>query len=89
MREEARALMLTMQAKSTQAAPHRKLSLILEYIPGKVTDTIDRLIALYRPDSLIVGTRGRRLAALGAGLLGGGAGLLGMGNGGSIGSVSK
>lgn len=37
-----------------------QLSLILEYIPGKITSTIDRLIALYRPDSLVVGTRGGR-----------------------------
>ena len=34
------------------------MSLIVEYIPGRVTETLDRLIALYRPDSLIVGTRG-------------------------------
>lgn len=35
-----------------------QLSIIVEFIAGKVTDSIDRLIALYRPDSLIVGTRG-------------------------------
>lgn len=39
---------------------------------GKVTETIERLIALYRPESLVVGTRGPRSmmkqwgAALGA-----------------------
>ena len=38
----------------------RKLSIIVEYIAGKVTTTIDRLIALYRPDSVIVGSRGAR-----------------------------
>ena len=75
--------MRTMQEKSTEYGPTRKLSLILEFIPGKVTDTIDRLIALYRPDSLVVGTRGRRLGALAQGLS---AGLLGVS---SIGSVSK
>jgi nucleotide-binding universal stress UspA family protein len=32
----------------------------LEYIPGKITDSLDRLIALYRPDSVVVGTRGRK-----------------------------
>ncbi|RDB17133.1 Universal stress protein A family protein C25B2.10 [Hypsizygus marmoreus] len=81
VREEARELMRTIQAKSVEYDPDRKLSLILEYIPGKITDTLDRLIALYRPDSVVVGMRGRRsmLAALG----GGGAGVLG------IGSVSK
>lgn len=42
-----------------------------------MTDTIDRLIALYRPDTLVVGTRGKR-------------GLMAMGmNLGGIGSVSK
>jgi len=90
VREEARELMRTMQEKSIEYDPDRKLSLILEYIPGKITDTIDRLIALYRPDSLVVGTRGRRF---GAGLVQGfGVGLvhgLGVGSGASIGSVSK
>jgi nucleotide-binding universal stress UspA family protein len=37
-----------------------QLSLILEYVAGRITDTLDRLIALYRPDSVVVGTRGRR-----------------------------
>lgn len=32
----------------------------MEYIAGKVTDTIDRLIALYRPDSVVVGMKGQR-----------------------------
>lgn len=40
--------------------PRTKVSIIVEYIAGKVTDTIDRLIALYRPDSVVVGTRGQR-----------------------------
>jgi len=90
VRDEARELMRTMQEKSIEYDPDRKLSLILEYIPGKITDTIDRLIALYRPDSLVVGTRGRRFGAglvqgLGVGLVYG----LGVGSGASIGSVSK
>jgi hypothetical protein len=37
-----------------------QLSLILEYVAGRVTDTLDRLIALYRPDSVVVGTRGQK-----------------------------
>jgi len=76
------------QERSTESDPDRKLSLILEYIPGKITDTIDRLIALYRPDSLVVGTRGRRFGlvqGLGVGLVQG----LGVGSGVGIGSVSK
>ncbi|KAH6877414.1 hypothetical protein BKA70DRAFT_1475805 [Coprinopsis sp. MPI-PUGE-AT-0042] len=47
------------QEKSAEVDPDQKLSLILDYIPGKITHSIDRLIALYRPDSLVVGTRGR------------------------------
>ncbi|KAF8153334.1 hypothetical protein B0H34DRAFT_774382 [Crassisporium funariophilum] len=86
VREEARELMREMQEKSVESDPDRKLSLILEFIPGKIPDTIDRLIALYRPDSLVVGTRGRRF---GVGLVQGiSAGLVqGLSN--SIGSVSK
>jgi nucleotide-binding universal stress UspA family protein len=84
VREEAREFMRTIQARSVEFDPHRKLSFILEYIPGKITDSIDRLIALYRPDSVVVGTRGRRFAAslvqgLGVGLVPGAA----------IGSISK
>ncbi|EAU83757.1 universal stress protein family domain-containing protein [Coprinopsis cinerea okayama7 len=75
LREEARQLMRSVKEKSAEADPDRKLSLILEYIPGKITDSIDRLIALYRPDSLVVGTRGKR-------------GIMSVGFGG-IGSISK
>jgi len=61
----------------------------LEYIPGKVTSTIDRLIALYRPDSFVVGTRGNRrfgfVSGLGLSMVQQG---LGVGSA-SIGSVSK
>jgi len=89
VRDEARELMQTIQQRSVKYDPERKLSLILEYIPGKITDSIDRLISLYRPDSLIVGTRGRRFGAsfvqgLGVGLVQG----LGV-TGATIGSISK
>ncbi|TFK75542.1 hypothetical protein BDN72DRAFT_757594 [Pluteus cervinus] len=60
IRDEARELMRVVQAKSVEYDPDRKLSIILEYVPGKITDTLDRLIALYRPDSVVVGTRGKR-----------------------------
>lgn len=75
VRNQARQLMKDLEAKSAEVDPSRKLSLVLEYIPGKITDSIDRLIALYRPDSLIVGTRGKR-------------GLMGL-NLSGIGSISK
>lgn len=60
VREEARQLMRRIQKKAVEADPDRRISLHLEYIPGKITDTLDRLIALYRPDSVVVGTRGRK-----------------------------
>ncbi|KII91847.1 hypothetical protein PLICRDRAFT_105317 [Plicaturopsis crispa FD-325 SS-3] len=60
VREEARALMRLVQEKSVEYDPDRKLSIIVEFIAGKVTETLDRLIALYRPDSVVVGTRGQR-----------------------------
>jgi len=89
LREEARELMRTIQEKSFESDPDRKLSLILEYIPGKITSTIDRLIALYRPDSLVVGTRGGRrfgfVSGLGLSMVQQGLGVANV----SIGSVSK
>ncbi|KAJ7921485.1 hypothetical protein B0H13DRAFT_1984906 [Mycena leptocephala] len=78
VREEARQLMLQIQEKSVEYDPDRKLSLILEFIPGRINNTIDRLIALYRPDSVVVGTRGKKAWQ----------GMAMMGKGG-IGSVSK
>ncbi|KAG6861016.1 hypothetical protein C0995_004869 [Termitomyces sp. Mi166 len=81
IREEARELMKTIQEKSVEIDPDRKLSFIVEYIPGRITYTLDRLIALYRPDSVVVGTRGRRS------MLSGLAKNMNMGS--TIGSVSK
>lgn len=60
LRDEARKLMRRIQDKASEVDPERKVSLILEYVPGRITDTLDRLIALYRPDSVVVGTRGRK-----------------------------
>ncbi|KAH6902044.1 universal stress protein family domain-containing protein [Coprinopsis sp. MPI-PUGE-AT-0042] len=54
LHEDARALFKRTRGKSAE------LSLVLEYIPGKIADSIDRLIALSRPDSLVVSTRGRK-----------------------------
>ncbi|KAG6864618.1 hypothetical protein C0991_008266 [Blastosporella zonata] len=81
VRDEARELMKMIQQKSVEADPDRKLSLILEYIPGRITDTLDRLIALYRPDSVVVGTRGKRSVLSGL--------AINMNMGSAIGSVSK
>jgi nucleotide-binding universal stress UspA family protein len=60
VREEARELMRQIQEKCIEYDPERKLSIIVELIAGKVTTTLERLIALYRPDSIVVGTRGQR-----------------------------
>ncbi|OBZ76756.1 Universal stress protein A family protein C25B2.10 [Grifola frondosa] len=59
-REDARELMRQIQEKCVEYDPERKLSIIVEYIAGKVPQTVDRLISLYRPDSVVVGTRGQR-----------------------------
>jgi len=60
IRDEARELLQQVQAKSVEYDPERKMSVIIEFIAGKVSDNIDRLIALYRPESVVVGTRGQR-----------------------------
>ncbi|KAJ7446791.1 hypothetical protein FB451DRAFT_1054856 [Mycena latifolia] len=63
VREETSQLMLQIkeiQEKRVEYDPKRKLSLILEYILGRITNTFDRHI---RPDNVIVGAptrRGRR-----------------------------
>ncbi|KAL4072180.1 hypothetical protein J3A83DRAFT_4372179 [Scleroderma citrinum] len=86
VREEARELMRQIQEKCVEYDPERKLSIILEFIAGRTTTTLDRLIALYRPDSVIVGTRGQRSVMSNV------SGVLGFGGGGvfsSVGSVSR
>ncbi|KAA1475292.1 hypothetical protein DENSPDRAFT_909581 [Dentipellis sp. KUC8613] len=60
VRDDARDLMRRVQERCIDIDPDRKLSIIVEFIAGKVVTTIDRLIALYRPDSIVVGTRGIR-----------------------------
>ncbi|KAG1778869.1 hypothetical protein EV702DRAFT_1092733 [Suillus placidus] len=60
VREEARELMRQIQEKCIEYDPERKLSIIVELIAGKVTTTLERLIALYRPDSIVVGSKGQR-----------------------------
>ncbi|KDQ56744.1 hypothetical protein JAAARDRAFT_36235 [Jaapia argillacea MUCL 33604] len=84
VRDEARDLMRHIQEKCVEYDADRKLSIMVEFIAGKIPSTLDRLIALYRPDSLVVGTRGQRgLVAWSAGM----GGLMGVG--GAVGSVSK
>jgi len=75
LREEAQDLMRFIQEKNADLEDGgSKLSIVVELVAGKITDTIERMIALYRPDSLVVGTRGKQNllesvgAALGAGV---------------------
>ncbi|KAF8508725.1 hypothetical protein BU17DRAFT_77919 [Hysterangium stoloniferum] len=58
-REEARELMKWVGEKNDELESGRKISFIVEFVGGKVTSSIERLIALYRPDSLVVGTKER------------------------------
>jgi len=58
-RQEAQDLMKLVLEKNDEVESGRKLSVIVEFVGGKVTSSIERLIALYRPDSLVVGARAR------------------------------
>jgi nucleotide-binding universal stress UspA family protein len=37
-----------------------QLSIVVEFVAGRLLETIERMIALYRPDALVVGTRGQK-----------------------------
>ncbi|KAF8056281.1 hypothetical protein FPV67DRAFT_1678190 [Lyophyllum atratum] len=78
--DEARELMRLIQEECRVRSGSQAL-LDLEYIPGRITDTLDRLIALYRPDSVVIGTRGKRSVPSGL--------AMNMNMGSAIGSVSK
>ncbi|KAG2085145.1 hypothetical protein BD769DRAFT_1536284 [Suillus cothurnatus] len=57
-RTEARKLMRQIQEKCIEYDPEWKLS-VVELISGKVTTMLERLIALYHSDSIIVSVRGQ------------------------------
>ncbi|KAI3479802.1 hypothetical protein L1887_58197 [Cichorium endivia] len=57
-REEARELMASI-VELNEEAEDRKISIVVEFVAGKVVSTILRIIHVYRPDSLTVGTRGK------------------------------
>ncbi|KAL0247112.1 hypothetical protein I308_104147 [Cryptococcus tetragattii IND107] len=59
-REEAQALLKTILEKNDEIDDLRKISVIVEFVAGKSTSTLLKMIALYRPDSLVVGTRAQR-----------------------------
>ncbi|KAG8893661.1 hypothetical protein FRC01_013448, partial [Tulasnella sp. 417] len=62
-REEAKDLVRLILERNSEY-DGRRLSVVVEFAAGKVTSTIDRMTALYRPDSLVVGTRGTKLGLM-------------------------
>jgi len=56
--EEAKQLMHAIQEKNED---HRAISIVLEFAVGKLHTTFQKMIQLYEPAMLIVGTRGRSL----------------------------
>ncbi|PWN30530.1 adenine nucleotide alpha hydrolases-like protein [Jaminaea rosea] len=62
-RDAARELMSAILTLNEEVRD-RKISIVVEFLAGRVTSTIVRLIHMYRPDSLTIGTRGRTHNAL-------------------------
>ncbi|KAI9750923.1 MAG: hypothetical protein M4579_006246 [Chaenotheca gracillima] len=60
-RTEAKKLLDQIIEKNTE---EKQISLVLEFAVGKVHDTIQRMIHIYEPAILIVGTRGRSLGGI-------------------------
>ncbi|KAK1923641.1 hypothetical protein DB88DRAFT_491937 [Papiliotrema laurentii] len=58
-REDAHTLLTNILDKNNEA-DDRRISVIVEFVAGRVQDMLLKMIALYRPDSLIVGTKGTR-----------------------------
>ncbi|KAI7859791.1 hypothetical protein BDC45DRAFT_563833 [Circinella umbellata] len=54
-RENAHKVMEKIMANS---GPDKKISVIIEFVIGKVQETIQHMISMYQPSLLIVGTRG-------------------------------
>ncbi|OCF34441.1 universal stress protein [Kwoniella heveanensis BCC8398] len=59
LREDAQRLLKTILEKNDEA-DERRISVIVEFVAGKITEILLKMIALYRPDSLVVGTKGTR-----------------------------
>ncbi|KAH8683395.1 hypothetical protein BGZ60DRAFT_328407, partial [Tricladium varicosporioides] len=60
-RDDAEELMQRIQKKNDE---NRAISIVLEYAVGKVHATFQRMIQMYEPAMLIVGTRGRTLGGM-------------------------
>ncbi|GAA5934238.1 universal stress protein [Sporobolomyces koalae] len=55
-REEAEDVLEDLMQRN---ADQKSMSLVVEFAIGEIEETIHRMIEIYKPDSLIVGTRGR------------------------------
>ena len=60
-KNEARKLLEHIQEKNEE---DKAISLVLEFAVGKVPETIQRMIKIYAPVCLIVGTRGKSLGGI-------------------------
>ncbi|KAK4685967.1 hypothetical protein P7C73_g4169, partial [Tremellales sp. Uapishka_1] len=58
-REDAHTLLATVLDKNNEEE-NRRISVVVEFVAGRVTEMLLKMIALYRPDSLVVGTKGQR-----------------------------
>ncbi|ORY34684.1 hypothetical protein BCR39DRAFT_514004 [Naematelia encephala] len=58
-REDAHRLLTNILDKNNEAED-RRVSVVVEFVAGRVTEMLLKMIALYRPDSLVVGTKGTR-----------------------------
>ncbi|KAL7425189.1 hypothetical protein Q5752_000877 [Cryptotrichosporon argae] len=59
LKEDAHTLLSTILNKNNEEYD-RRISVIVEFVAGRATDMILKMIALYRPDSLVVGTKGQQ-----------------------------
>ncbi|EOR03751.1 hypothetical protein E3P92_03941 [Wallemia ichthyophaga] len=57
-REEAEELLESIRVKNDEF-DNRQISIVVEFIAGKITTAIRSLISLHRPDSFVVGSRGK------------------------------
>ncbi|BGP18300.1 hypothetical protein JCM10213v2_006363 [Rhodosporidiobolus nylandii] len=55
-RDEAEGVLESLMRKNGE---EKQISLIVEFAIGPIEETIHRMIEIYKPDSLVVGTRGR------------------------------
>lgn len=49
----------SLSADNSDVEPINEIGITIEHVIGKVQESIQKIIKVYRPDSLIVGTRGR------------------------------